>query len=344
MLRGRAYKPGNEILADLDDEELTDLNDTVRGWLDPALVVSFDYATKMVEVQPFLRKSVLESNAAIAPNELILGEDRLQLPAARMVRKCHIRTFDRAAIREQRVPCPYDRGGTGDCFYIESGIPTSTAVPSPIFNIGFDPTEPGRKRRGMGISCGGGNLDRRLEDGGAVEFDYAVDWAEHALYSYRPSSKNPDTQYFLGSVNDYLAAAIEGSTGQNIARVGDVEVLAAGSPCPGFSALQSNKLSDQSLRNASMVASVVSYVDLYSPEYFFLENVVTMTQGMGPNKDQNVFSQALAALVATGYQVQQFLMDAWSYGSCQQRYVPAATCFLGLVSSRCSDQTGVLAY
>ena len=34
---------------------------------------------------------------------------------------------------------------------------------------------------------------------------------------------------------------------------------------------------------------------------------------------QNVFAQTLGALVGLGYQVQQFLMDAWSYGSSQSR-------------------------
>nr|POF10984.1 dna (cytosine-5)-methyltransferase 1 [Quercus suber] len=96
-------------------------------------------------------------------------------------------------------------------------------------------------------------------------------------------------------------------------------VLSAGSPCPGFSAMQRNKLSDDSRRNASMVASVISYVDLYCPRYLFLENVVEMTFLAGPEKNQNVFGQVIAGLVALGYQVQQFLMDAWTVGSSQRR-------------------------
>lgn len=84
--------------------------------------------------------------------------------------------------------------------------------------------------------------------------------------------------------------------------------------------MQQNKQSWQSLRNASMVASVVSFVDFYSPQYFILENVVPMTNNLiVDDRKQNVFSQILAALVALGYQVQQFLEDAWSQGSSQQR-------------------------
>ncbi|TKA83281.1 hypothetical protein B0A55_00790 [Friedmanniomyces simplex] len=318
-LQGDAYEPGDEIFADLSDGELAELEGMVHGGLDPAEIVGFNSDMHAVEVRPFRRMTDNSTATASAPNELLLGRERIQLPAARIVRKCHVRLFDEVEIREKRVPCPYDRGGTGNCFFLARQ--TST-LPPPAFKAGFDPAAPGRpKLRGMGIFCGGGNLDRGLEDSGAAEFDYAVDWAEHALHSYRLSSKNPHAQYFLGSVDDYLTAAIAGSsTNPSIAKVGAVDLMAGGSPCPGYSALNVNKLSDQSLKNASMVASVVAYVDFYSPKYFILENVVTMTQGMGANKDENVFSQVLAALVALGYQVQQFLMDAWSYGSCQQRY------------------------
>jgi site-specific DNA-cytosine methylase len=49
-------------------------------------------------------------------------------------------------------------------------------------------------------------------------------------------------------------------------------------------------------------------------------NVVPMTNKIVVHgQEQNVFSQILASLVALGYQVQQFLGDAWSVGSCQSR-------------------------
>ena len=176
------------------------------------------------------------------------------------------------------------------------------------------------KLTGMGIFCGGGNFDRGLEESGAVEFKYAVDWAERAMYSYRANSREPGKmQCFLGSVNDYLALAMNGGKDSFTALPGEVGLISAGSPCPGFSSLQQDKASDASLRNASMVASVVSFVDVFCPKYCILENVVNTTTAMGKDKDQNVFSQIIAAFVAMGYQVQQSLMDAWSHGSAQSR-------------------------
>ncbi|KAK5714507.1 hypothetical protein LTR15_010689 [Elasticomyces elasticus] len=316
-LREEVYQPGEEILAHLSNENITKLDGVVDGWLDPAELVGFDHETKTVEVRPFRRVS--EDTSGAAANELVLGGETLRLPTSRIARKCHVRIFDDARIRESRIPAPYDRGGAADCYFLSKGGREGWNGTWPTFKLGFDPAAPRRKLRGMGIFCGGGNLDRGLEDSGVADFDFAVDWAEHALHSYRAASKNPNAQYFLGSVDDYLALALAGSSKPNIATIGAVELFTAGSPCPGFSALNGNKLSAESLKNASMVASVIAYVDFYSPQYFVLENVVTMTQGMGAKKDENVFSQVLASLVALGYQVQQFLMDAWSYGSCQQR-------------------------
>jgi DNA (cytosine-5)-methyltransferase 1 len=150
---------------------------------------------------------------------------------------------------------------------------------------------------------------------------YAVDWNAEALHSYRANTKDPNgVQYFLGSVNEYLSLALLGSQDPRIALVGMIGLISGGSPCPGFSTMQSNKQSEQSLSFASMVASIVAYVDTYNPQYFILENVVPMTYKiMVDGREQNVFSQILASLVALGYQVQQFLGESWSLGSSQQR-------------------------
>jgi len=284
----------------------------VRKWnrelgehrLEPAQILHFDGDGQRVLLRLFSRKA--DFDLAARPNELMLTDVTVDLTASRVVRRCHVRYLDPTDIRRGRVPAPYDRDGAGDLFYM--------AHPAPYGNPTAPLTKP--KLRGMGIFCGGGNLDYGLEEGGAVEFAHAIDWSQTALHTYRANVSDPDAvKFWLGSVNDYLVEAIAGK----VARPGDINLLSAGSPCPGFSSLQQNKGSPQSLRNASMVASVVSYVDLYSPEYCIMENVVSMTYGLGANKDENVFGQILAAFVALGYQVQQFHMDAWSFGSPQQR-------------------------
>jgi len=60
-----------------------------------------------------------------------------------------------------------------------------------------------------------------------------------------------------------------------------------------------------------------SFLDLYRPEYAVLENVVSVANERIPG--QNVLSQVVACLISTGYQVNQYIMDTWSYGSSQHR-------------------------
>jgi DNA (cytosine-5)-methyltransferase 1 len=319
-----------------------ELNDVVlvRQWheeladelLEPAQIVEFDTAVRRVIVRRLARKELVSD---ARPNELLLTQEVGSVGPSKIIRECTVRVFKEQDIREGRLPTPFDREGAGDFFYFSDAQAISSqpfpssgrdivwkstdgAIPLPAESHSDD--VPLKKMRGMGLFCGGGNMDRGLEDGGAVEFRYAIDWAEKALHSYRANQASTDAvKYWLGSINDYHSKALEGSRSTVIAKPGDVEVISAGSPCPGFSIMQQNKLSDESRTNASMVASVVSFVDFYSPQYLILENVVAMTWNGGPNKDENVFCQVLAALVAMGYQVQQFLMDAWSFGSPQQR-------------------------
>lgn len=60
-------------------------------------------------------------------------------------------------------------------------------------------------------------------------------------------------------------------------------------------------------------------MDLYRPQYGILENVVNMASTRTGYEDQNVLSHVVACLVSMGYQVNQYIMDAWNYGSAQQR-------------------------
>lgn len=287
--------------------------------LQPAQILEFVDETMYIKIRRFLKKSDWCNGTVSCPdNELILTDVVQDVSPSLVIRLCTVRSFTAAQIKDGNVATPYDRGGTGDHFFLEA--PTDGMGNAfPPFIQGWDPAVSLPKLHGLALFCGGGNLDRGLEEGGAVEFRHAVDWDTAAMHSYRANLRRPDrTELFLGSVDDYLQHAMAGGT-KLTARPGEVDVISAGSPCPGFSALQQHKLSLTSIRNASMVASVVSFVNFYVPRYFILENVVTMTQGTGPDRSENVFSQIVAALVGLGYQVQQFLLDAWSYGSPQQR-------------------------
>ncbi|KAG9666413.1 S-adenosyl-L-methionine-dependent methyltransferase, partial [Aureobasidium melanogenum] len=275
--------------------------------LEPAVIRGFNSHT--VTLQTFLRCRRDLGEKEAAPNQLTLIDATFDLEPECITRHCRVATFANAG----DIRTPYDRNGAGDLwFVISSSPPTWTLVEH---EIAVD-----SKLKGMGIFCGSGSFDRGLEEGGGLEFRWAVDWAERALHSYRANVEEPQKlNLFLGSVNDYLGKAIQGTKDSRIATIGDVDLLAAGSPCPGFSILQRDRNSDQSLRNCSLVASVCSYVDFYMPTYLVLENVIGMARNPSNAKDLNVFSQVLCCLVSMGYQVQQLLIDPGHYGSCQSR-------------------------
>jgi DNA (cytosine-5)-methyltransferase 1 len=309
------YKVGQAVLArplDTEDDNL----------LQPMRIIDFDTCKQRVRLQQYVRSSLNEIEAP--PNELLPSNSEIELRASRIVRACEVRTFP----SRKQVTLPYNRSGQGGFFYVLEAQESQSTLQTPPES--GDEGESTAKYKtsplahalvGLDLFCGGGNFGRGLEEGGAVKMRYAVDWNTEALHSYRANTGDPDdVQYFLGSVNEALRKAVRGSTDPGVAPVGLIGLISGGSPCPGFSTMQSNKQSEQSLSFASMVASIVAYVDTYNPQYFILENVVPMTYKiMVDGREQNVFSQILATLVALGYQVQQFLGDSWSLGSSQQR-------------------------
>ncbi|WPH00202.1 Hypothetical protein R9X50_00302500 [Acrodontium crateriforme] len=311
----RKYVVGQTVLVNMDLPQ----DDCLR----PAQIISFDMRREQIQLRQLAPADVnLGRLSDIRPNELILTNNLFRVDASKIIRECHVRYFDQEAVIAREVPAPYNRDGAGDFYYIrrlhESSLLEMSAPSLPPFVEGWDPKiTPQPKLRGMGIFCGGGSFDRAFEDAGAVEFITAVDWSQPALHSYRANAKqNP--QFFCGSVNDYMAQVLQGDQ-RLTTPVGSIDIIVGGSPCPGFSVSNSNKMSPQSLRNASLVASVLTFADVYNPRYVVLENVIGMTRGLGEAGDENVFAQIIAALVGLGYQVQQFLLESWTMGSSQFR-------------------------
>jgi DNA (cytosine-5)-methyltransferase 1 len=278
--------------------------DTKDGLLQPMRITHFDADQQRVLLQRIYRSSLQDA----PPNELLASNQEVKPRASRIVRACEVRNFS----SRKQVHLPYNLDGAGDYFYVLESQQSQTTPQTPPKSGDEDssaahgrmpPLRPTYPLIGLDLFCGGGNFGRGLEEGGAVKIGYAVDWNPEALHSYRANTRDPDdVQYFLGSVNRYLCLALLGSKDPRVALIGFIGLLLGDSPCPGFSTMQSNKQSEQSLSFASMVASIVAYVDTYNPQYFILENVVPMTYKiMVDGHEQNVFSQILASLVALGY-------------------------------------------
>ncbi|CAO2654469.1 Nn.00g112020.m01.CDS01 [Neocucurbitaria sp. VM-36] len=321
------YQPGDYVY----------ITKTVRGRkiLEPACIRRMDKVSSSVTIRKLLRLgrdcaelAIKAYRTDVAPNELVLTNEYEEVNASRIQRLCSVRFVSKQDVLRKQVPFPYNRGGAGDFWFLSMGIATSTGdqqlvflakLPS-YFREGVAMTAPDQKLKGLSIFSGGGSLDRGLEEGGAVEFHTAVDLSATAIHTQRANARDPSKmQLYHGSVDDFFNGALAGRDPQLIARIGEVDFIAAGAPCPGFSALQQDFLSPQSLCNASHISTFCSFVDLYRPQYGVLENVVNMASVRTGFEDQNVLSQVVACLVSMGYQVNQYIMDAWSYGSAQQR-------------------------
>ena len=326
---------------------------TVQGRkvLDPAIIWATDDSSKEVTVRKFLRLgrdcadlAAEAQRTHVAPNELVLTDQYVAVHASRIQRRCFVKFIQRHQLIT--LPSPYNRGGAGDRWFVSMSLAEAEGAqlmflthPGKCFREAPDSYSQTRILKGLSIFSGGGSLDRGIEEGGAVEFHTAVDFSPHAIHTQKANARNPSIRLYCGSVDDFLKAALLGENPDFIATVGEVEFLAAGSPCPGmsvflpnysglkdtltkikgFSSLQQNILSQASLRNASHISTFCSFVDLYRPLYGVLENVVNMSSTRIGFEDENVLANVVSCLVSMGYQVNQYIMDAWSYGSAQQR-------------------------
>ncbi|KAF2268524.1 S-adenosyl-L-methionine-dependent methyltransferase [Lojkania enalia] len=301
--------------------------------LEPAVIERFCAETDIMILRrlPRLKNDCADMLSSIhrheiGENELVWSDEFVEMSYRRISRRCSIRFFATEDVLAGRIPHPYNRGGIGDYWVIalrldgETLVPIHVPFPGPI-NEGFEPTQKKawEPYRGLSLFSGGGNLDRGLEEGGGVVFEAAIDASKEAILTHKANSNHAHKlKTHQLSVNTVMRAILHGKA-HDFPRIGEVGVAVAGSPCPGFSMLQKFFLSKASLRNASLVTTFLSFVDIYRPEYGVLENVVNMARIGKAKKGSKVFSSIISCLVAMGYQVKQFVLDAWNYSSIQRR-------------------------
>lgn len=272
-----------------------------------------------------LRRREVDPAAPTArPNELVYSGRFVACSSRRILGKCHVRVFKPNAT----IPAPYDRDGVGSFFYMSHeqvvgrdntlSYRAIRALPS-TFQQGFDPAVSIPQLRGLDLFCGGGNFGRGLEEGGAIQMSWANDIDTKAIHTYMANSNHPELiSPFLGSIDDLLQQAIDGRFSKSVPPIGMVDFVSGGSPCPGFSVLTNDKTTNKQRKNQSLIAAFASFIDLYRPKFGVLENVPGIMRTK-TNRDQDVFSQLLCAVVGMGYQAQMILLDASSCGATQRR-------------------------
>lgn len=312
------YSPGETVLAHLDRKTMLS---------EPCVVVSSfqqeGRAVRTYKLRRFLRRRSFNPASGASPNELVYTGDIVTVNEKVIKDRCFVRQFRPT----EAIPSPYNRDGTGSFFFVThekimdwSGagrvVPLKALV---TFKQGYDPSEEIPRLRGLDLFCGGGNLGRGLEDGGGIRMKWANDYVDKAIHTYMANVDDPNEVHpFLDSIDIMQRLAIEGKFSESVPKPGEVDFISGGSPCPGFSRLTNDKTTDQQRKNQSLVAAFASMVDLYRPKYGLLENVPGIVQKK-TNKDQDVFSQLICAIVGLGYQTSFYLMDANSCGAPQKR-------------------------
>jgi len=298
--------------------------------LEPAVVLAVDDLDMSFTLRKLVR--AVSVTRAAQPNELLWTQEAIVLDCGTIdiiARRCYI-TVVRGGARPET---PYDRGGIGDLFYLSGALGSEGDI-APLPQLGPEELREGWRLtddlpknkpalRGMDLFCGGGNFGRGLEEGGAVQMKWAVDFDKYPLHSYRANLNDLDaTKLYLGSINNYLEDAICGrySEEKGIPAKDQVDFISAGSPCQGFSLANNSRNSVGARRKQSLVCSLATAIDLYRPTYALLENVNGIaTSRIRGGKEENTYTEMLCAIVGMGYQVQSFFCDAWSHGNCQSR-------------------------
>ena len=169
---------------------------------------------------------------------------------------------------------------------------------------------PRKKMRGLSLFSGCGLLDWSMEDNGLLETKMVVEMNKFALRTHAINNPSQNCEYVYASANKVLADVLRGTSALQT-----FDYIVAGSPCQGFSKMNKDRNTPKALRQQSMVALTLSFVEIYLPRVFVMENVPDID---GPGTP-NVCQQALAFLVALGYQVQTWLLNSSDFGSVQKR-------------------------
>ncbi|TGO87340.1 hypothetical protein BPOR_0233g00130 [Botrytis porri] len=248
--------------------------------LEPYEIVGYvEESSKLhVKLRRLMRRSEIDHAVSCRPNELVYTDVIDSMSAHKLERTCLVRFYTEKQVSSGNVPAPYCRNGGSNAFIIT----------------------------------------KRLREDNRTLIPIESDTPQSLIQGFDPQA--PLKRRVLNGLDLFCGG---GNFGRNprllkIPLPGDVDVIMAGSPCQGFSRMNTYKSNDQSLRNQSLVASVAAYIDFYRPKYGLLENVLNMAQ-KGLGRDEDVLSQLICAIVGLGYQVQLFLLDSWSFGSSQSR-------------------------
>lgn len=157
--------------------------------------------------------------------------------------------------------------------------------------------------------CGAGGLSLGLQEAG-FELLAGFDLDPSCIDTIRMNSSFLSHECFQSDIRDTLNGAI---LKKLRIRKGEVDLLAGGPPCQGFS-VQRTVGGDEDERNLL----VDDYADLILeilPKFFLLENV----PGIGGKRGKNIMEKFKEKISCHGYFLHETVLDAQNYGVPQRR-------------------------
>lgn len=122
----------------------------------------------------------------------------------------------------------------------------------------------------------------------------------------------PDTPIIQGSIANYSGKDLLKVTGQDSNQTHEIDLVAGGPPCQGFSTAGLKNPSD--IRN-NLIGEFLRIIEELRPKYFLLENV----SGLKTMYKGKLFKKVLEKLDSTGYKYHYKILKASNYGVPQMR-------------------------
>jgi DNA (cytosine-5)-methyltransferase 1 len=179
-----------------------------------------------------------------------------------------------------------------------------------------------RPLRALDVFAGCGGLSVGLEQSGISESKWAIEHWGPAADGFAYNHQN--CVVIQDDCNKVLQEVMDGRSvnrqGQPLPQKGEVELIAGGPPCQGFSMMNHFTQREYSQFKNGLVVSHLSYCDYYRPKFFILENV----KNFASFKKSLVLKMCMQALIRMGYQCTFGVLQAGSFGLPQTRH----RCFL----------------
>lgn len=165
------------------------------------------------------------------------------------------------------------------------------------------------KLTAVDLFCGCGGISEGLRSAG---FDIIGGADNNPKYAITYVKNFPTTRFVGGSVAEIVPEDFCRIVGINPS---EVDLLAGGPPCQGFSKNVPRSQREIDSKNNLLVNTFLNYCEILRPKAILMENVAEMRNGFGEVYTRNIFRR----LTTAGYIVSESVVNAADYGVPQRR-------------------------